>query len=266
MTIDIGTPPTPAEIAAAVKTLLKAWCPAVLQSRLRLPDDVNDLGEGNDCNCAGEDEDGEELGCNCADSCSCEFCLHDRHDRMRTCMVYPCGKPSRLEVIGWTVGRQIHTAEDSDPAKEDWYVHLGQKPHRTWSKTACGTIHARTLIDADTTWRAESNLAGQEPTRYEVVSYRYPPDTIDLERYFGIEQANLLAMAQGRSSAARWAAADLVLDSYHRVHADGTSPIGQIGASLSWKVLRQAAASLVDAVSRLDVDTLQHGALDGDDR
>lgn len=185
-----GTP-APGDLAAAIDTIVRAWAPR------RLPTgtgDNPDPWDGDNCQCAGDDDNLEPLGCNCADNCTCGSCQHANHAETRRCrLVVPregqphawCGRETEYQIRGFCVHRDgVHRmASDGDPMSTSGSVRLGDSIQKHAPMYACSTQHARELIEQDRQYRerfpADSALAPSH-TFYDVEPYTYRPDDTDV--------------------------------------------------------------------------------------
>ncbi len=179
-------------VRQAIDVIARAWAPAL--PRAVNPDAHRLLYEG--CNCAGEDDDtGEPLGCNCAETCTCDSCEHQRHVTSGRCrariargdlLVVACGEPTRFRVRGYCVhrGGVLRTADPGDLlATPNGTVVLGDSIQWHEPTYACSTGHARLLMNADREYRAKfdpDSLLHVDHTFYEITPFRYQPDHLDV--------------------------------------------------------------------------------------
>lgn len=140
------------------------------------------------CGCAGEDDWGRTI-CACRESCCCDRCEHDRHVATRRCAVLDCTAPSTVQVRAWSVSHHRVQAHRIDPdltpdTGGDEWVDVDDTPSYGWCRTACSQRHARQLVDDDRAWAWRQQAeAGKDPDRrlrYEITSFRYEPDRMDL--------------------------------------------------------------------------------------
>lgn len=177
------------ELADAVAAILQAWVP---RTPAGAPDDDYDDGT-NGCGCGGEDDDGEPI-CNCADSCGCRSCTHHRHAETARCHLRVpqegrpyawCGQPSRFKIRPFCTHRDSvsRAPSEGDPAgQRNGCVRLGDSIQWHYATYACSTQHARELIEQDRQRRrgGPDDALSAERTFYEVDSFRYEPDRVDV--------------------------------------------------------------------------------------
>ncbi|MCC9712047.1 hypothetical protein E4N62_46700 [Streptomyces sp. MNU76] len=194
--------PSREEIDAALRTLLRAWSPNLLPLEADAPameaDDDEDYDPYDGCQCAGTDDDGEPLGCNCAGGCTCDSCYHQEYVRAKTCQAGPpcagldtrCAKATRYRVVGFRlvrdwVGAPVdlgcgHGPADECPCGDDFvYVDRGPRPRTHQTLTACSPEHAAVLIDRMRQVYAEPD---DKPARlrWYIEPWAYEPHDMDL--------------------------------------------------------------------------------------
>jgi hypothetical protein len=194
--------PSQDEIDAALRTLLRAWAPNFLPGDRPAmeadddPEEYYDPYEG--CQCAGTDDDGEPLGCNCAGGCTCDSCDHMQHVRAKTCQAGPpctgietaCHKLTRYRVVGFRLTRDwpaapegtecTHDPDEGCPCRDGFvYVDHGARPRTHQSLTACSPEHARALVDR---MRQVYGEPDDKPSRlrWYIEPWRYQPHDLDL--------------------------------------------------------------------------------------
>lgn len=159
----------PGDVAAAARTLLKAWD---LARRIEpSPDAERQHAEQLEWEQEQEalyDHDGYE---------------RRKHLALKSCAA--CGAPSRRIVRRWQVGKVSFSGDPGDPAI-DQAGHISDLSHPpsytgqpSWA--VCGTVCARRIIDED---RANPSggirVAGNDEFFYEVESFRYLPHESEL--------------------------------------------------------------------------------------
>lgn len=192
--------PSQEEIDAALRTLLRAWAPNYLAPADPAveADDEEYYDPYEGCQCAGTDDEGEPLGCNCAGGCTCDSCDHLEHVRAKTCQAGPpcpgvdtrCGKATRYRAVGFRlvrdwVGAPVdlgcgHSPADECPCTDDFvYVDRGPRPRTHQTLTACSPEHAAALIDHMRQTYPESD---DKPTRtrWYIEPWAYKPHDLDL--------------------------------------------------------------------------------------
>jgi hypothetical protein len=194
--------PSQEEIDAALRTLLRAWAPNFLPGdgpAMEADDDQEEYYDPYDgCQCAGTDDDGEPLGCNCAGGCTCDSCDHLEHVRAKTCQAGPfcpgletaCRKPTRYRAVGFRLTRDwpaapegavcAHDPDVGCPCRDEFvYVDHGARPRTHQTLTACSPEHARALIDR---MRQVYGEPDDQPSRlrWYIEPWRYEPHNLDL--------------------------------------------------------------------------------------
>lgn len=180
-----ATGPTPAEIAAALQVLCRAYTPEEFTDDDADYDPWND--NGCDCGSRGRDDDFEGTYCNCGDGCSCASCLSWLHRLLTVCIVRDCGRPTRLRLVRERISTALVSADDDDPQCgdkgfaefADQVVSAGPDRH------VCGSVHARQVI---------ADHAG-DGVVWRVRAYRWQPETYDLRD----ATAHVVRAAQGAS-------------------------------------------------------------------
>ncbi|MET7339245.1 hypothetical protein [Nonomuraea sp. NPDC005650] len=167
-----------ARVAPSVQALVQAWAPAPLPA-------TDDTGDDEDDRDDGDGYDGEPSEWELEQEYTARQNALAARRAQQQCAVPGCRKPSRRIVKRWQVDdTALMTADDDDPDRtpQGHVPGLSVTPRYsgpTW--TACGTIHARVLIDAD---RANPYITGSvpggAPFHYEVESFRYIADDDDL--------------------------------------------------------------------------------------
>ena len=164
-----------ARVAPSVQALVQAWAPAPLPAMDDTGDDEDDRDDYADEPTEWEMEQEDTAR---------RHALAARRAQ-KQCALPGCRKPSRKIVKRWQVDdTRLLTADDDDPDRtpQGYVPGLSITPRYsgpTW--TACGTTHARALIDAD---RAKPYITGSvpggAPYHYEVESFGYVADDDDL--------------------------------------------------------------------------------------
>ncbi|MFE2046703.1 hypothetical protein ACFXAZ_38490, partial [Streptomyces sp. NPDC059477] len=173
--------PTTAEIDAAARILMRAWAPDTL-----LPG--NHDGEDPDeyCGCAGEDEDGDPLGCNCGGGCVCDECSYQAYAQYRRCWVQGCGRATAYRVVRFAMVEQ-HVSEptasgavcphaegeDHYCTPDTVYIDAGPKEQAFGHVPACGLAHAVQLRDFHR--RHDTSR-----TQHRIEAWTYTPHPRDL--------------------------------------------------------------------------------------
>lgn len=154
--------PSQEEIDAALRTLMRAWSPgsipadAPVDSAALAAEEEYEPYDG--CNCAGTDDDGEPLGCNCASGCDCDSCSYSEYARAKTCQAGPCGKATKFRVVGFRLDggwrstpdttQCPHRPEDKCPCSGGVvFLDQGARPVTHQTLTACSAAHARALCE-----------------------------------------------------------------------------------------------------------------------
>lgn len=192
--------PGAAAVEAAVRTLMRAWSPGML-----LPGDPGYTAARADeddpdeyCGCAGEDEYGDSLGCNCGDGCICDSCRYYHYTRAKTCQAHqysagldaPCSEPTRYQVVGfrlvdyWTQTGDVtecqHEPGQGCPcANGVVFARYGARPRTHQMLTACSVAHAQALI---TRMREVYKEPADKPSRlrWYTEPWGYEPHARDL--------------------------------------------------------------------------------------
>lgn len=183
--------PTPAEIEAATRILMRAWAPGTLlpgdhpkEVVAGSDDDYDEEDPDEFCGCAGSDEDGESLGCNCGDGCVCESCEYYRYARNKICSVKGCGKPPAFRVVRFGLVDQ-HVQEPTKkgavcphPESADHfctsatvYVEAGPSVQEFGYQPACSTAHAVQLRDSQREHSQQYNRGDRDHYRLEAWTY-----------------------------------------------------------------------------------------------
>ncbi|WP_328439322.1 hypothetical protein OHA71_23580 [Streptomyces sp. NBC_00444] len=191
-TSSTATPaPTPAEIEAAARILMRAWAPGHL-----LPgnhpkanddgDDYDDQDPDEYCGCAGTDDDGESLGCNCAPGCVCDECSYHAYAQYKRCWVTGCGKTPAFRVVRFRLVDQ-HVQESTKrgavcphaEGEEHWctgdtvYVDAGPGVQEFAHQPACSIAHAVQL-------REGMKRHQPEGAQYRIETWTYSPHDREL--------------------------------------------------------------------------------------
>lgn len=191
-------PPSPAEIEAAVRILMRAWSPST-----PLPGDpdvdADDVYEeyDNGCGCAGEDEDGADLGCNCGAGCSCTSCEAVAWQWQKRCSAgnalvgMHCGQTVRYRVIAYRlVATSISDSSEGvvcpHPADERChckpgcvFVDAGPLPSVHQYFSACSVAHAQRIVAR---MQEVYDEPDDKPTRlrYRIEAWTYEPHWTEL--------------------------------------------------------------------------------------
>ncbi|MFR0354119.1 hypothetical protein [Streptomyces sediminimaris] len=191
------TPPTPEEIEAAARILVRAWAPGYL-----LPgdhpkeivagnaDDYDDYDEDDPdeyCGCAGTDDDGQSLGCNCGSGCCCDECSYQAYARYKRCWVRGCSKTPTFQVVRFGLVNQ-HVQEPTKRGAvcphpeggDHWctpdtvYVAAGPSVQEFSHQPACSIAHAVQLRDASREFRPSAS------DLYRIEAWTYSPHDREL--------------------------------------------------------------------------------------
>ncbi|MFJ2007051.1 hypothetical protein [Streptomyces chartreusis] len=161
------TRPTPREIEAAARLLMRAWAPGYLLPGDRpkeivasSDDDYDEQDPDEYCGCAGTDDDGESLGCNCAGGCVCDECSYLAYAQYKRCWVKGCGKTPAFRVVRFClVDQQVQESTKRGAVcphtegEEHWctadtvYVNAGPSVQEFAHQPACSIAHAVELRD-----------------------------------------------------------------------------------------------------------------------
>lgn len=245
------------DVTALAAELRRAWVPA-LPPRPAPCDDEDDedqdLWEGDDCGCGGEDGWGRPL-CNCGGGCSCEQCHHLQHSLRRTCSWRSepapggvrCDKPTRYLVQGWhpdgqtsVQAKDVDPSLDGDPRGEE-HIPFDERIRDTnFTATACSQHHAYVLASQ---LRSNYNDRQPDPTkhyRFKIEQHRYRPHDLDLPE--------ILRDLRHFADSLRINATTLVKAGCRvpDVAASGFAPQIALGGA------RHAAAELVELLAQLD--------------
>ncbi|MET8826557.1 hypothetical protein ABZX40_36495 [Streptomyces sp. NPDC004610] len=178
--------PTAEETEAATRILLRAWAPGSLPPGRDDGDTGGDDGDPDEyCGCAGEDDDGESLGCNCGGGCICEECLYNAYARNGRCWVQGCGKPTAFRVVRFAMADvHVHEAtargavcphapgEAHHCTPDAVYITAGQEEQVFGRTPACSLAHAVQLRD--------SGLYDTPRRQYRIEAWTYTPHPRDL--------------------------------------------------------------------------------------
>ncbi|NAS27458.1 hypothetical protein GT755_38050 [Herbidospora sp. NEAU-GS84] len=233
-------------VAPAVESLVQAWDPGMLPP-------LDDTGEDDD-----ERDDRYPPGFTAEDmEDEYEYRRRERDRRraQRECAVAGCRKPSRLIIKAWQVDTtEYFGADRDDPDRDDLgnVYNLSVSPRYgapTW--TACGTTHARTLIDAA---KAQPHLTASvpgidggppPPVHFQVESFAWTAADDDLPAPVRRLRANLDLL-------------DYALKEFTRAVSVGDN----VGAALYLSMLRRdvarGALSLADLTTRATPATHYH--------
>ncbi|MEU6376763.1 hypothetical protein [Streptomyces sp. NPDC046909] len=186
------TPPTPEQIEAAARILMRAWAPGTLLPGDRGYDTADDGTDPDEyCGCGGTDEDGESLGCNCGNGCVCDSCDYYRYARNKRCSVKDCGKTPAFRVVRFGLVDQ-HVQEPTEkgavcphPEGADHfctadtvYVEAGPMVQEFSHEPACSVAHAVQLRDSQ---RQNSQQYGRgERDHYRIEAWTYTPHSGEL--------------------------------------------------------------------------------------
>jgi hypothetical protein len=161
-------PPVPVpdreEIAAAVRTLVRAWAPGTLLPGDPGYDQVDDDDPDGGCGCAGDDEHGESRGCNCGDGCTCTRCEASDWMRSKRCSAGAvsigtrCTAPTKYRITAYRIQRAwrqadpgtvcAHPPQAKCPCRPGFaFEDLGEEPVTHQRLTACSARHARDVIE-----------------------------------------------------------------------------------------------------------------------
>jgi len=158
------TAPTPEEIEAAARILMRAWAPSYLlpgdHPRTDAVDDEDYDDPDEFCGCAGTDEDGESLGCNCAGGCICDSCAYYAYARYKQCWALGCVKVPAFRVVRYSMVDQYvqeptargaicpHAEGEKHFCTPDTvYVAAGPRLQILSYSPACSIAHAVELRD-----------------------------------------------------------------------------------------------------------------------
>lgn len=188
------TKPTPVEIEAAARILMRAWAPSYLlpgdhpkEVVAGSADDYDDEDPAEYCGCAGTDDDGESLGCNCGAGCCCDDCSYSTYAQYKRCWVKGCGKTPAFRVVRFGLVDQ-HVQEptkrgaicphtdgaDHYCTPDTVYVEAGPSIQEFSHQPACSIAHAVQLREA---WRQPGH---EERDLYRIESWTYSPHDREL--------------------------------------------------------------------------------------
>ncbi|MEV0441857.1 hypothetical protein AB0I84_06100 [Streptomyces spectabilis] len=192
--------PTPEAVQAALITLVRAWSPGTLLPGDPLPalgehdgaDEEFDAYDG--CCCAGTDDDGEPLGCNCAAGCSCAACSYFDYQRHARCSAGAvsigthCTAETAFQVVTYRMQHGLlavereqgaacpHPGEALCHCTPTTVVHeSGLRPHTYGTRSACSIEHAQHIIRGE----QARHRPGSE-WQYYIERYQHIPHDNDL--------------------------------------------------------------------------------------
>lgn len=185
----------PADVEAAVRTLMRAWSPSTL-----LPGGPADYeGEyDNGCSCGGEDDDGNDLGCNCGAGCSCTSCEAFAWQLHKRCSARTgstrCGKETRYRVIAYRLVPTVlsdssedavcpHSAAEQCHCRPGCvFLDAGELPSVHQHLSACSVAHAQQIVVRMQEVYAEPD---DKPTRlrYRIEAWTYEPHWTELPEH-----------------------------------------------------------------------------------
>lgn len=182
--------PTPEQIEAAARILMRAWAPGYLLPGDHPKEFVAGSADDEDvdeyCGCAGTDDDGESLGCNCGSGCCCDNCTYEAHARYSWCWFKGCGKVPAFRVVRFSMVDQLvqeatargavcpHAeGEDHYCTPDTVYVAAGPKLQVFGYQPACSIAHAVQLRDAE-----QPNRNGH--SQYSIEAWTYEPHDREL--------------------------------------------------------------------------------------
>ncbi|MFG2679229.1 hypothetical protein [Streptomyces sp. NPDC048392] len=196
-------PPTPEEIKAATRVLMRAWQPGLL-----LPGDPGyadaraldeEFAEEDGCQCAGTNEDGESLGCNCGDGCTCDNCEHWAYSRAKLCQAgnvsvgTRCTRETEYRVVAYRMQHSSLSAPrtegqpcphagtpeaDCHCTERSVFYESGLHPVTYWTRTACSVPCAKQIVEQEQAWRDQHGT--QSDLQYYVERWTYEPHDQDL--------------------------------------------------------------------------------------
>lgn len=188
------TEPTPEQIEAAARILMRAWAPGYLLPGDRPKEIVADSADDYDdedpdeyCGCAGTDDDGESLGCNCGPGCCCDTCTYEAHARHSRCWVRGCSKAPAFRVVRFgLVDQHVQEptargavcphaeGEDHHCTPDTVYVAAGPQLQEFSHQPACSIAHAVQLRDACQQFKRDDR------DLYRLEAWTYAPHDNDL--------------------------------------------------------------------------------------
>lgn len=252
---DQNTTSPAVDVTALVAELERAWAPPP-PPPVRGEDDEDDVWEGDDCGCGGEDGYGRPI-CNCGDGCSCESCSYHQHARTKTCAwrsaPYPagevCTKPTRYLVRGWhpdgqtsVQAKYVNPALDGSPDGEEHIAFDERTRDTSFTATACSQHHAYELAAE---LRASYNGRQPDPAkhyRFKIEQYRYEPVDRDLPDIL----AEIRNLAHGLDYDA-----EQLAKAGCRVKDTARSAV--LAPSFSLTEARRCAAQLITRLAELDI-------------
>jgi hypothetical protein len=186
--------PTPQEIEAAARLLMRAWAPGYLLPGDRPKeiaaggdDDYDEQDPDEYCGCAGTDDDGESLGCNCGGGCVCDECSYQAYAQYKRCWVKGCGKAPAFRVTRFRLVDQQLTASAEQgvlcshaEGEEHWctadtvWVDAGPSVQDFAHQPACSIAHAVELREGMQRQQAA------EDTLYRIERWTYTPHDREL--------------------------------------------------------------------------------------
>ncbi|MCX4974269.1 hypothetical protein [Streptomyces sp. NBC_00620] len=183
-------PPTPEEIEAATRILMRAWAPGLLLpgGHPKTDERANDEDDPDEyCGCAGTDDDGESLGCNCGGGCVCDNCSYSDYARYGRCWTKNCGKKPAFRVVRFGLVDQHvqeptrlgavcpHTDGEKHFCTADTvYVAAGPQLQIFDYQPACSIAHAVQLRDTG----QQHNTDGRD--QYSIEAWTYTPHDREL--------------------------------------------------------------------------------------
>lgn len=199
-------PPTEQDIQAAVYILMRAWAPSVPLPGDPGYDQGDDYDTNDQCGCGGEDEYGNDLGCNCGPSCICDSCQLYAWQQYRTCWRPSgsygpgCGAAAQYRVVIWALRQQSiqdvtlgatcpHPPDERCLCHGQFvYADAGLTPQEVQYRPACSPAHAQEIIAQDQAWRQEREDVGEERMRYRVERWTYTPHYLELPEGLAVLQ------------------------------------------------------------------------------
>lgn len=188
-----ATKPTPQEIEAAARLLMRAWAPGYLlpgdHPKETAADGDHDHEDDPDeyCGCAGTDDDGESLGCTCAPGCVCDECSYQAYARYKRCWVKGCGKAPAFRVTRFClVDQRVQESTQRGAVcphaegEEHWctadtvYVDAGPSVQDFDHQPACSIAHAVRLREG---MKQRMPRAG---TQFRIETWTYSPHDREL--------------------------------------------------------------------------------------
>ncbi|MFD7161335.1 hypothetical protein ACFV9C_42585 [Kribbella sp. NPDC059898] len=248
-----------AAVRAAADLLRDAWAPGPV-GRIDILGELLPPGSSAPaCDCGNRDANGElrrdgrpgtDPACTHTRFCYCDQCVHGDHLAQATCAMPRCERPTRIQITRWSVRpwsqdppSNQETAGDepagNDPAsgpatgdevglEADGTFGVGDNLRQHPRLFACGTLHARQLIDDD---RRRHEPPGR--CYYEARGWTYEPDQVDVTAPIN--------QVPGHLDFAQWHAQTAMAALFAGDHEQHNQSLADARQSLAWAVSALAA-------------------------